>query len=50
MDNPDTPEAAPFEQALQDALADAEALGQPAPGPFDIAHPDQDDNGPHGTD
>lgn len=42
MDEPEQPaEAIPFEQALQDALAEAEALGEPDLGPIDISHPDQ---------
>lgn len=50
MDNPDTPEATPFEQALQDALTEAEAAGQPEMGPIDIVHPSEDEAGLHGTD
>lgn len=49
MDN-DTPEATPFEQALQDALIEAEAAGQPEMGPVDIVRPSGDEAGLHGTD
>lgn len=49
MDNPETPEATPFEQALQDALTEAEAAGQPEMGPIDISHPSEDEAGPHDT-
>jgi hypothetical protein len=50
MDNPDAPETTPFEHALQDALTEAEAFGQPDMGPIDIAHPSEDEANLHGTD
>jgi hypothetical protein len=48
--NPHTPEATPFQHALQDALTEAEAFAQPGMGPIDIAHPSEDKAGRHGTD
>jgi hypothetical protein len=50
MDNPDTPEGTPFEQALQNALTEADAFGQPHFGPTDIARPADDEAGPQDTD
>jgi hypothetical protein len=49
MDNPDTPEATPFEHALQDALTEAEAAGQPESGAVDIVRPSDDEAGLHNT-
>ncbi|MFC0486886.1 hypothetical protein [Sinomonas atrocyanea] len=50
MDNPGTPEGTPFEQALQNALTEADAFGQPHFGPTDIGRPASDETDPQGAD